>query len=190
MRRTGGAGDGYHGHLRGFVLVLHPLRQPKGRQRGLRYGGGALLASRGPVHRGHRARHHAPALLPILHQGPQGPGTGGVRRALHQPTVPGDGGNGRSEDEQVQGQRDHPGPVLRGLRGGHPAPVHPLPGTARDGQGMERFGDRRRPPFPPPRLAPGGQIHEHPDPQDPAGSRGLRGARSASPFLPTRRSRR
>ena len=61
-----GARDRHHGHLRRQLLVLRPLhRSPTPNAR--RQGRGRLLAARRPVHRRHRARDPAPALLALLH---------------------------------------------------------------------------------------------------------------------------
>jgi leucyl-tRNA synthetase len=64
----GAARDRHHGHLRRLVLVLQPLRLGRQRQG---HGGRAreILAAGRPVHRRHRARHPAPALLALLDQG-------------------------------------------------------------------------------------------------------------------------
>ena len=64
-----GARDRHHGHLRRQLVVLRALhraaRQDAGRQEG-----GGLLAARRPVHRRHRARDPASALLALLHPRP------------------------------------------------------------------------------------------------------------------------
>ena len=58
------------------------------------------------LHRRHRARDPAPALLALLDQGHARPGHDRPRRALCQPAVPGHGqGRQRRHHEQVQGQR-------------------------------------------------------------------------------------
>ena len=62
-----------------------------------------LLDAGGSVHRGHRARGAAPALLALFHQGDARPGPGQGGRALHQPAHPGHGHQGRLQDVQVQG---------------------------------------------------------------------------------------
>ena len=50
-----------------------------------------LLAAGRPVHRRHRARHPAPAVLALLDQGDARPGPGQARRAVRQPADPGHG---------------------------------------------------------------------------------------------------
>ncbi len=90
VRQAGAARDRHHGHLRGFVLVLPALCQ---RRCDHRHGRRArqLLAAGGPVHRRHRARDPAPAVLALLDQGDARPAAGEARRALRQPAHPGHG---------------------------------------------------------------------------------------------------
>ena len=68
-------------------------------------GGAARVDAGGPVHRRRRARDPAPDVRALLHQGagrPRAPRLpGAVQRAVH----PGDGHQGRREDEQVARQR-------------------------------------------------------------------------------------
>ncbi len=75
LRHAGAARDRHHGHLRGFVLVLHALLRPDQRpgHGGRRH---AVLDADGPVHRRHRARHPAPAVRALLDQGDARPGPG------------------------------------------------------------------------------------------------------------------
>ena len=49
------------------------------------------LAAGRPVHRRHRARHPAPAVQPLLHQGAARRGAARFRRAVQEPAVPGHG---------------------------------------------------------------------------------------------------
>ena len=67
--------------------------------------GRRLLAAGGPVHRRRRARHPAPALRALLHQGALRPGPGRRARAVRAPVHPGDDLPRRRQDEQEQGQR-------------------------------------------------------------------------------------
>ncbi len=76
LRRSGPAGERHHGHVRRFLLVLPALRLALAGRRGLRPGGGGLLAAGGPVHRRGRARHPPPDVLALLHQGALRPGSG------------------------------------------------------------------------------------------------------------------
>ena len=78
--------------------------------RDLGHGQDGLLDARRPVHRRHRARDPAPALLALLHQGLPRHGARELRRAVHQPAHPGHGQARRRHHEQVAGQR-------RGARG-------------------------------------------------------------------------
>ena len=87
----------HHGHLRRVLLVLRALLQPglhHGHVRPLRRG---LLDAGRPVHRRHRARDPAPALLPLLHARAQGRGPGVLHGTVHAAADPGHGvqGNGR-----------------------------------------------------------------------------------------------
>ena len=66
--KCGAARNRHHGHLRGFVLVLHPLRVPRRRRCNGRRARG-LLAAGGPVHRRHRTCDPAPAVFALLDQG-------------------------------------------------------------------------------------------------------------------------
>ncbi len=66
----------HHGHLRGFVLVLHALLRPVSNDRHDGGRGHRLLDADGPVHRRHRARHPAPAVRALLDQGDARPGPG------------------------------------------------------------------------------------------------------------------
>ena len=105
VRRRGRARDRHHGHLRRQLVVLRALhrapRQDAGRQ-----AGGRLLASRRPVHRRHRARDPAPALLALLHarhvrhRPPEADAerARAVRRAVH-------ARDGDARDLQVQARR-------------------------------------------------------------------------------------
>ena len=73
--------------------------------RGLRARGRRLLAAGGPVHRRRRARHPAPALRALLHQGAARRRPGERARAVRAPVHPGDDLPRRRQDEQEQGQR-------------------------------------------------------------------------------------
>ena len=65
VRQAGEARDRHHGHVRRLVLVLRALRLPRPGQGDGRRARQLLDAGR-PVHRRHRARHPAPALLALL----------------------------------------------------------------------------------------------------------------------------
>jgi hypothetical protein len=89
VRRGRAARDGHHGHVRGFVVVLPALRVP-----GCEHHGRCaceLLAARGPVHRRHRTRHPAPAVLALLDQGHARHEARRDRRAIRQPAHAGHG---------------------------------------------------------------------------------------------------
>ena len=109
----------------------------------LRPGRGPALHAGRPVHRRHRARHLAPALRPLLHQGPgrRRPGRGPRARAVPPPVHPGHDPHGRHQDVQVQGQPGRAGQVLRHRGCRRPAPVPPLRRSA----GRRRRLDRSRP---------------------------------------------
>ena len=67
----GRARDRHHGHLRRLVVVLPALLRPVERPTAPFDPAAARhLHARRPVHRRDRARHPAPALRPLLHQGP------------------------------------------------------------------------------------------------------------------------
>jgi hypothetical protein len=79
MRQAGPARNRHHGHLRRFVLVLRALLRRSGDARG-ELGHGRCrqqpLDAGRPVHRRHRARDPAPALLALLDQGDARPRPG------------------------------------------------------------------------------------------------------------------
>jgi leucyl-tRNA synthetase len=79
----------HHGHLRGVVLVLRPLRLPGQHRHGRQ--ARQLLAAGGPVHRRHRTRHPAPALRALLPQADARRRPGQQQRTLRQPADPGHG---------------------------------------------------------------------------------------------------
>ena len=119
LRGTGAARDRHHGHLRGLVVVLPALRRSRQRRGAVLPGGGGALAARGPVHRRHRARHPAPHVRPLLHQGPgrHRRGAGGTQRAVRPAVHPGHDPPRRRQDVQEQGEprgaRGDPGPPGR-----------------------------------------------------------------------------
>jgi valyl-tRNA synthetase len=100
LRQAREARDRHHGHLRRFVLVLHPLRLP-GRSAN---GGRAreILAAGGPVHRRHRTCHPAPLIFALLDQGDARLEAGQLRRAVREPAHP---GNGVERDLPAQDRR-------------------------------------------------------------------------------------
>ena len=67
LRQAGPPRDRHHGHLRRFVLVLRPLRH-QSKDKMVDDETNYWMTGR-PVHRRHRARHPAPALLALLDQG-------------------------------------------------------------------------------------------------------------------------
>ena len=110
LRRARHPRDRHHGHLRRLVLVLPALHRPVDARRPVRQGDRPPLDAGRPVHRRHRARHPAPPLRPLLHQGPgrRGPGPGGAARAVRPAVHPGHDPHGRQEDVEVQGQPGRP----------------------------------------------------------------------------------
>ena len=70
VRRPGEARDRHHGHVHVLQLVLHALHRPAQRCT-LPFDPekANALDARRPVHRRHRARHPAPAVQPLLHEG-------------------------------------------------------------------------------------------------------------------------
>jgi leucyl-tRNA synthetase len=65
VRQSRAPRDRHDGYVRRFVVVLLPLREPRQRARDGRRARG-VLDGRRPVHRRHRARDPAPALLAVL----------------------------------------------------------------------------------------------------------------------------
>jgi leucyl-tRNA synthetase len=65
LRQAGAARDRHARHVRRFLLVFHPLRQPAFRQ-AVRPRGGRELAARRAIYRRGRACDPAPALRPLL----------------------------------------------------------------------------------------------------------------------------
>ncbi|CAA9471220.1 MAG: Leucyl-tRNA synthetase, partial [uncultured Solirubrobacteraceae bacterium] len=148
LRRSRPPRDGHDGHLRGLLVVLPALLRRAERRGGLGSRGAARVDARRSVHRRGRARDPAPALRPVLRQGPGRPGApgraGAVRPALHA----GDDHQGRGEDVQVPGQRRLPAGHRRPVRRRHRPGVHPVHRAARPGRrlvGPEHQG-RLRPP--------------------------------------------
>ena len=131
LRQACPARDGHHGHVRRQLLVLRALHGAPRRHAG-RPEGGRLLAAGRPVHRRHRARHPAPALLALLHardgrhRPPQEGHEGAVRRPLH-------AGHGGARDLPDAQRR----PVAAALRGAHR-------GRRRRAQGVPRRPPARR----------------------------------------------
>ena len=75
------------------------------RQGAVRFEEDRLLVPDRPVHRRRRARHPAPDLLALLHQGDARPRADHERRAGGAPVHAGHGDQGRREDVEDQGQR-------------------------------------------------------------------------------------
>ena len=90
MRRRGAARDRHARHLRRFLLVFHPLRQPAGGP-AVRQGGRRALAAGRPVYRRGRACDPAPALRPLLDPGAAADRPDRRRRAVPRPVHPGHG---------------------------------------------------------------------------------------------------
>ena len=106
VRRRGAARDRHDGHVRRFVLVLLPLLRRAQRPgcRSIPQKIAYWFPDR-PVHRRRRARHPAPDLLALLHEGDARPRPDHERRAGAAPVHAGHGDQRRREDVEVQGQR-------------------------------------------------------------------------------------
>ncbi len=154
LRRPGHPRRRHDGHLRGLVVVHVPLLlAPRDRPR-LRQREGQRLDGVRPLRRRRRARRAAPALRPVLHQGPQRHGPGRLPRAVAGPAQPGLRHQPGQEDEQVPGQRRQPGRAAGGLRRRRRAPDA---GLRRPARGRHRLGEhvaRRVPEVPAACLAP------------------------------------
>ena len=115
-----------------------------------------------PVHRRRRARGHAPALQPLLHQG-----DGRLRprrraRAVPAALQPGPGpGRRRRADEQEPRQRRGPRRARRALRRRHRPALPDVHGPVGPGRAVEPDRDRRRRPLPRPRLDAGARPARH-----------------------------
>ena len=151
-----GARPDTHGHLHVLQLVLHALHRPAQRRGTLRPRQGQRLDARGPVHRRHRARHPAFAVQPLLHEGAARLRHAGLRRAVHEPAVPGHGaGCERRGHEQVEGQRGVPRGDDQGLRRRCGARGHAVHGAAGQGEAVERGRPGGHVQVSLPRVAPG-----------------------------------
>ena len=75
-----------------LIVVLRALHRSVDRNRADRPQGGRCLAAGRSVHRRHRARDPAPALLALLHPGDEGDRPRGLGRAFRRPVHPGHGG--------------------------------------------------------------------------------------------------
>ena len=95
------------------------------------------------VHRRDRPPDRAPALLALLRQGDERHGDARLPRAVRAPVPPGLGAAGRHEDVEDEGQRHRARRAGRRVRRRCRAPVHPLHGPRRPGQGVDR-GRRSR----------------------------------------------
>ena len=69
LRWPGHPRDRHHGHLRRLVVVLPAVHRSMDPRLPVRSGDRRPLDAGRPVHRRHRARHPAPPLRPLLHQG-------------------------------------------------------------------------------------------------------------------------
>ena len=92
MRRRGAARDRHHGHVRRLVVVLRALHRSVEQGRADRPQGGRRLAAGRSVHRRHRARDLASALLALLHPRDESHRPRRHRRAVRRPVHPGHGG--------------------------------------------------------------------------------------------------
>ena len=156
VRQARQAHHRHHGHLHVLELVLPALLRPAQRGAALLARGRGPLDAGGQLHRRHRARHPAPALQPLLHQGPARPRHDRHRRALREPALPGHGqGRQRRHHVQVQGQRRAAVLGDRALRRGHHAPGHPLHRPAREGLQLDEEAVAGRQPLHQARLARG-----------------------------------
>ena len=116
VRRPGPQGHRHDGHLRRLVLVPVPVLLAALRRRAVPQRGRQPLGPGRPVRGRRRARHPAPAVRAVLHQGAAGPGADRLRRALHQADQPGPGDQPGQGDVQVAGQRRRPGRADRPVR--------------------------------------------------------------------------
>ncbi len=112
VRRPGPARDRHDGHLRRLLLVLPALLRRDERRRGLGPQRAARLDAGRPVHRRRRARDPAPDVRALLDQGARRPRAARLRGALPCAVHPGDGHQGRREDEQVQGNVVSPASIV------------------------------------------------------------------------------
>ena len=87
VRRSGAARDRHDGHVRRLVVVLRALHRSVDRDLADRPHDGRRVAAGRSVHRRHRARDFAPALLALLHPRDEGHrpcrSRRAVRRAVH-----------------------------------------------------------------------------------------------------------
>ena len=85
---------------------------PHNSQRAVRFEEDRLLVPDRSIHRRRRARHPAPDLLALLHQGDARHRADRKRRARRAPVHPGHGDQGRREDVEDQGQRGQPDEMI------------------------------------------------------------------------------
>ncbi len=119
VRRCRSARDRHDGHVHVLVVVLPALLRRAQRLGDLGHREDRLLDAGRPVHRRHRARDPAPAVLALLHEGLPRHGAGEGRRAVHEPSHAGHGEEGRRDDVEVQGQRRRARGDDRAARRGH-----------------------------------------------------------------------
>ena len=108
VRRAGAARGGHDGHVRRLVLVLPALLRPAQRPGAVRAAARRRVDADRPVHRRHRPREGAPALLALLRQGDERLGDARFPRAVPAPVPPGLGDARRQEDVEVAGQACRP----------------------------------------------------------------------------------
>ncbi len=152
LREAGAARGRHDGHVRRLVVVLPPLHRPARRERGLRPPRRRLLDAGRPVHRRHRSREGAPALLALLHEGAERPRADRRPRAVPAAVPPGLGAARRQAYVEVAGRR-HTRRADRSVRRRPDPYLHPLPGTCRSGHRLDARRDRGDRPLRPPPLA-------------------------------------
>ncbi len=156
LRRPGASRNGYHGHLRRFVVVLLPLPLPAKDGRAVRCRCRSVLVSHRSLRGWDRARHPAPRLLALLDQDDARPRARDLRRAGRTPLPAGDGPQGGRGDVQEPGQHRRSRHHHHALWGRYAAPVHPVRRAPRDAPRMAGRADRRAERLPEARLAPPG----------------------------------
>ncbi len=157
VRLRGAPGDGHDGHVRRLLVVLPALLRRRQRSPGMGSGRTAGVDARGSVHRRGRARDLAPDVRAVLHQGARRPRLPGRAGAVPGAVHPGDGHQGRRQDEQVPRQRRLAGVDRGALRSGYRPLLHPVHRPARPGRGLVGRGHGGRAPVPEPTVAVGGR---------------------------------
>ena len=153
VRQARAARGGHDGHVRRLVLVLPALLRPAQRPGAVGPAARRLLDAGRPVHRRHRPRDGAPALLALLREGAERLRPARLPRAVPAAVPPGLGAPRRDEDVEVEGERDRARRAGGHVRRGRGADVHPVHGPGRSGHGVERGRRRRDLALPPPPVA-------------------------------------